>query len=127
MDNYISHFKNLPFETRVKKAKEFLLKYKNKVPVIINYNFKDINNLTNSIDDKKNKDRYKFLLAEEMSLGEFVTLFRKKYNLDSSESIVCFVKETIPKLEKTMKELYTHYKDDDYFLYIDMKRENTFG
>ena len=41
MDNYISHFKNLPFESRIKKAKEFLLKYKNKVPVIVNFNFKE--------------------------------------------------------------------------------------
>jgi hypothetical protein len=62
-----------------------------------------------------------------MTLGEFVLLFRKKYNLDASESIVSFVKDTIPKMDKTMKDLYTHYKDDDYFLYIDMKRENTFG
>jgi hypothetical protein len=124
MDNYISHFKNLPFESRIKKAKEFLLKYKNKVPVIINYNFKEFKEKENN-DDKK--DRYKFLLAEEMTLGEFVLLFRKKYNLDASESIVSFVKDTIPKMDKTMKDLYTHYKDDDYFLYIDMKRENTFG
>ena len=65
-------------------------------------------------DDKK--DRYKFLLAEEMTLGEFVSLFRKKYNLDASESIVSFIKDTIPKMDKTMKDLYTHYKDDDYFL-----------
>ena len=38
-----------------------------------------------------------------------------------------FYKNNIPKLDNTLKDLYTHYKDDDYFLYIDMRQENTFG
>ena len=123
MDNYITKFKNYPFEGRIKKAKEFLLKYKNKVPIIINYNFKeDINQSKEKIEQ-----RHKFLLSDEMTLGEFVKLFRTKYTIDPDEGIVCFIKETIPKLDSTMKELYSHYKDDDYFLYIDIKIENTFG
>jgi hypothetical protein len=123
MDNYITKFKNYPFETRIKKAKEFLLKFKNKVPVIINYNYE--------VDEKLSKEtleqRHKFLLSDEMTLSEFLKLFKSKYKIDQSEGIFCFIKDTIPRLNSTMKELYAQYKDDDYFLYIDIKKESTFG
>lgn len=102
------------FEERKKRSEEILSKYTNRKPVIIYC--------------KDNQTNYKFLLLDTHTVSILLFNLRKRLTLNNEDSIFLFInKSIIPCPTEQILYLYNKYKNDDGYLYMDVKRENTFG
>ena len=104
---------------RKAESTKILEKYPNRIPVIVTKDPKS------KLEDM---DKNKFLTPNELTLGQFLFLIRKRIKLDASVSLFIFVNETIlAPTSHTMQTLYDSYKDEDGFLYLMYCSENVFG
>ena len=104
----------ISFEERKKNSNELLEKYQNRKPIIVY--------------DDQTKITYKFLLLDDHLIGILIQNLKKRMNINNVESIFLFInKSTIPCPTQNIRSLYTQYKNEDGYLYMDVKRENTFG
>lgn len=106
------------FEKRLETSKNLLLKYPERVPVILS---------AGKRSDKLPIKRFKYLIPRELNLAKFVSEVRRHSELSAEESLFIFVDDFMPAMCNTMGELYSQYKDPDGFLYISCHKENTFG
>ena len=106
-------------EERKTESSKIITKYAGRIPIIV----------TKSSNCKLDEmDRNKFLAPEDLTLGQFMYVIRKRINLTESESIFMFVNETVlAPTSHTMNALYEKYKDEDGFLYFVYCNENVFG
>jgi GABA(A) receptor-associated protein len=111
--------KEFPFEKRLSESSRILNKYDNKVPIIITkYKTCKLPNI----------DKNKYLTPNELTLGQFLNIIRKRIELPPSQSIFIYVNDNImAPTSATMSSLYNTYKDKDGFLYLSYCGENTFG
>lgn len=102
------------------------IKFPNKIPVIVTKN-KKTTDLPN-IDGKKFR---KFLVPDDLTVGQFVYTVRKRVKLPSEKAMFIFVNYngsySIPPTAMLMSELYKKYKSDCGFLLMEYSGENTFG
>lgn len=101
-------------------VKKIIEKYPDRVPVYV----------TRGKGDKhlKNIDQNKFIVPEDITVAQFMTIIRKKIDLSPEMALFLFVnKGTLPAQSATMANLYHTYKNDDGLLEIDYCGENTFG
>ena len=106
-------------EKRKGESKRIREKYENKVPLIV---LKDKNSNLPEID------KYKFLAPDDITLGQFMYVVRKRINIDSNESLFFFINENIlVNTAQTMMDIYNCNKDEDGFLYLTYCSENVFG
>ena len=76
----------------------------------------------------KNIDQNKFIVPEDITLGQFMAIIRKKIELGPELALFLFVnKGVLPPQSVTMASLYNQYKNDDGLLEIEYCGENTFG
>jgi len=114
-----SSFKTQHSEVKRKaEADRIRLKYPNRIPVICEKNEKS---------DLANIDKKKYLVPDDLTVGQFVYVIRKRIKLTPEKAIFLFVKETLPPTSHTMKQLYEANLDEDGFLYVVYSGENTFG
>lgn len=107
------------FEDRKKESAKILTKYPNRIPIII---YKDPK--SSLVDIDKNK----FLAPEDLTLGQFMCVIRKRIDIDESNSLYIFVNETVlATTSSTIRILYDNNKDEDGFLYLMYCSENVFG
>ena len=100
------------------------IKYPDKVPVIIN-------------KDKKCKTiadigTVKYLIQDNITLGQFIYIIRKRVKLDSEEAIYLYAKldnkQQMLMAGTDMLSIYDLYKNkDDGILYVTYTGENVFG
>lgn len=102
------------FNTRCDESQKMIDKYPQAVPTIIE---------SISLDLEKNK----YLVPDDLSVGQFVYFMRKQVNLTSEKGIFMYVNEKLPTTTQTMGQLYAQEKDVDGFLYLSVEQENTFG
>lgn len=106
------------FEERRNEAQKVLNKYSERIPVICekmeSSNIKEI-------------DKKKFLVPEELTLGQFVYVLRKRIGLDENQALFLFINNTLVPIGEKFEKIYFTHKDDDLFLYITYSGENTFG
>ena len=117
----ISEFKKkFTLEERKQECEKILGKFTDKIPVIVE-------RLPNS--DLPLMDRKKFLVPNDIVLGQFIQIIRKRINLTSQSSIFVFVGEQhrLVSVSSPISTIYTENKDDDGFLYVFYTSENTFG
>lgn len=107
-----------PLEYRKQESDYIVKKYKDKIPVICEKN-------PNS--DFAEMTKRKFLSPDDITLGEFLFIIRRRLNLDHSKALFLFVDNILPPNSMMMKTLYSEKKDEDNFLYITYSGENTFG
>ena len=115
----MSNFKKSKTENeRLTESSKIIEKYPNRIPIIIE-------------KDKKSKikdiDKNKFLVPNDMTLGQFMYVIRKRINLKASEAIFLFINNALPPTASIMGTIYENNKDKDGFLYIEYEGENTFG
>ena len=115
----MSDFKKSKTENeRLTESSKIIEKYPNRIPIIIE-------------KDKKSKikdiDKNKFLVPNDMTLGQFIYVVRKRIKLDPTEALFFFVNNILCNNTQTLGEIYKTYKDKDGFLYIKYTSENTFG
>jgi GABA(A) receptor-associated protein len=110
--------KDFSLKKRKEEATRIILKYPDRVPVIIE---KDESSEIISIDRKK------FLVPEDLTVGQFLFVIRKRIKLSPEKAIFLFVNNTLPSTSSLMSYLYKQNKDDDGFLYMLYAGEATFG
>jgi len=115
----MSNFKKSKSENeRITESSKIIEKYPDRIPIIVE-------------KDKKSKikdiDKNKFLVPNDMTLGQFMYVIRKRIKLDSTEALFFFVNNILCNNTQTLDEIYKTYKDKDGFLYILYTSENTFG
>jgi GABA(A) receptor-associated protein len=108
-------------EDRQKESDRIRIKYPDKVPIIVTKSSSAVKSLVNI-------DRNKFLAPEDLTIGQFLTVIRKRIKVNDSESIFLFIDDnTMPPTSVSLNQIYHDYKDDDGFLYITYCSENVFG
>ncbi|XP_042201243.1 microtubule-associated proteins 1A/1B light chain 3C-like [Callorhinchus milii] len=73
-------------------------------------------------------DKAKFLVPQEMTMCQFVTIIRDRLALSSSQTFYLLVKNrSLVNMCATMCELDQDYKDSDGFLYMTYASQEMFG
>lgn len=102
------------------EAERILSKYPNRIPVIVerNRDSKDTPDI-----DKKN-----FLVPDDLTIGQFMFIIRKRIKINEEQAIYMFTREGhfVPT-NQFMKEVYKQYQSPEKFLYFIYSVESTFG
>lgn len=114
--NYLK-FSKLPLADRLMESRHVLDKYPNRIPVIVS---------TGDGIEKK-IDKYKYLVPNTLTLGEFQFILSKKFYITHGDALFYLVNNNIFPLSTSMQNLYLKEKDSDNFLKIHVVKENTFG
>lgn len=106
------------FEHRKNETTKIREKYPSRFPVVVE-----------RLKDSKlpEIDKHKFLVSNELTVGQFIYVIRKRINLKPEEAIFIFVNNTLPPTSELMCNLYRNYKDEDGFLYASFTGEQVFG
>ena len=108
------------FECRCMESQRLLLKYPNRIPIICGpLNNNDINNPV--------IDKTKYLAPNDLTIGQFYNIIRKRMKLAPEKAIFLFINNNIYNSSHILSQIYDLEKDDDGFLYIVYAFENTFG
>jgi len=107
------------FEKRKNEANRILIKYPDRLPIIVE---KNKNN--NSLLDI---DKHKFLVPGDLTLGQFSYVIRKRLKLKPSQAIFLFINNKILPTSSLICQIYKDEKDKDGFLYVEYSGENCFG
>ena len=110
--------KKFDLETRIKESTRIKEKYPNKLPVIVEQH---------KSSTIKKIEKSKFLVPEELTVAQLLVIIRKRLELDSTQAIYIFSKNTLPPTTQTISSLYSENKDEDGFLYLKYCNENVFG
>jgi len=108
------------FEDRIRETSNILLKYPDRLPIICEkYKYASI--------DCPDIDKKKYLVPNDLTVGQFVYVIRKRLKLSPEKSIFLFINGFIPPTSSLLYNIYNNSKEDDGFLYITYTFENTFG
>jgi len=111
-------YNTVDFKKRVEETKKIREKYPDRVPVIVS---RAQNCTLNDID------KHKFLVPNDLTIGQFVNVIRKRIKVSESMGIFIFVKNILPPNSSLMSQIYNEFKEDDGFLYIIYNGESVFG
>ncbi|KAH7817109.1 putative light chain 3 [Monocercomonoides exilis] len=111
-----------PLEVRRNEAEKMLQKYPDRIPVICEKAERS---------DIPEIDKKKFLVQNDMTIGQFVYVVRKRIKLSPEKAIFVFIDNSIPPTAAVLSTVYANYKakhpSDDGFLYVTYSGESTFG
>ena len=132
----MSKIKKISLEERKKQSDKILNLYQDKCPIYLSFD----SNIKLNINNKDNKlNINKYIVTTDLTLGQFLTIVRKKINFSSIESLdalTLFIEEykndklkssILAPTSSTIGELYHKNKDEDGFLYLKVVKENAFG
>ncbi len=109
-----------PFKKRKTESSNMRIKYPDRVPVICEV----IPNYTSQIQ----LDRRKYLVPGNLTVGQFLSVIRKKINMEAGQAIYIFNDYGgIPMCSQLMSVLYQQQKNLDGFIYFGLAVESTFG
>jgi len=118
------------FETRKAEATKMRKKYPTRLPVIVE-RYAGAND-----SEIPNIDKNKFLIPEEMTIGQFMFIVRKRLTLNEAQTFFLFVESTsedgkksqiLAKSSDAVSTLYEQHQDPDQFLYFVYTSQNAFG
>ena len=111
--------KEFSFESRQEEAHRVRRKYPRRIPVICE--------LTRSGSSLGSLDKNKYLVPEDLTVGQFAYIIRKRLTLKPETAIFILVNNSFPSTSTEMCVLYDQYQDSCGFLYLKISGENTFG
>ena len=112
--------KKYSLEKRLQESRRIRNKYPNRIPIIIERDSRS--------KDVPQIDKKKYLVPDDLILGQFMFIIRKRVKLSSYKSIYLFINNSVLlSFNQLMINLYNSYKSEDGFLYIKYAGENTFG
>jgi GABA(A) receptor-associated protein len=76
---------------------------------------------------KKKIDKVKYLVPNELTMGSFGQVVRKRLEVDPAVSIFLFVNRMLYPTGALMATVYEEQRDPDGFLYVTYLGEDTFG
>lgn len=112
-NQFKSHY---TFEERKKQSSNILNKYKDSVPVYI-----DFTNISKPIEKSK------FVIPNGFTMGQLLAAIRMKVNLNPACALFMFINNRLIPVTTIVSTVYESNKDDDGFLYVCCSEENTFG
>lgn len=106
--------------TRKEEVANIRAKFPTKIPVIVERYAKES---TLPVLDKT-----KFLVPQELTMSQFVTIIRNRMQLHSTMSFYLLVNnKSLVSLSRTLAEVYRECHDDDGFLYVTYASQEVFG
>jgi len=108
------------FEERFNETQRIIEKYPDRIPVICE-------RAKNVSKELPNIDKNKYLVPNDLCIGQFVYVIRKRLKLPPEKALFIFINGMIPSSSFLLYNIYDCYKDDDGYLYINYTFENTFG
>jgi len=124
-NEFITFFqKKYNFDERLNLADNILLKYPDRVPIIIS-----------SESDCINIDKNKYVVPKFLIFHEFMNILRKRMKIDSYKGLFFFFcsksnykgNSILVPMNDNIIDIYNKYKARDKFLYILCSLENVFG
>ena len=107
------------FEKRLSESARIRSKYPERVPVIIE---KDFN--SDIIDLDKNK----YLVPDELTIGQLIYVIRKRIKLPPEKAIFIFIdRATLAPTSALLSNVYEEHKNEDGFLYVTYSGQDSFG
>lgn len=108
-------------EERKKRSDSLLLRYPDKIPIIL-YKSSTDKNLPNI-------DKNKLLISQDITIANIIQILRNNLKLNEFSSIYIVVPNYNVVLSGTQSitSIYNNYKNEDGFLYLEYCSENVFG
>uniref|UniRef100_A0A8D2P0F8 Microtubule associated protein 1 light chain 3 gamma n=1 Tax=Zosterops lateralis melanops TaxID=1220523 RepID=A0A8D2P0F8_ZOSLA len=73
-------------------------------------------------------DKTKFLVPEELTMAQFITIIRSRMALTATQAFYLLVNnKSLASMSLTMAEVYRDYKDEDGFVYMTYASQEMFG
>ena len=108
------------FEERFNETQRIMEKYPDRIPVICE-------RAKNAAKECPDIDKHKYLVPNDLTIGQFVYVIRKRLKLPPEKAIFIFINGMIPPSSFLIFNIYDCYKDSDGYLYVNYTFENTFG
>ena len=110
-------------EERKRESERIRAKYPNRIPVIVERDTRS---------DVSDIDRCKFLVPNDLTVGQLTFVIRKRIKLGATDALFCFVVgsdsvTTLPPTGGMLSDVYKNHQNEDGFLYVRYASENTFG
>jgi GABA(A) receptor-associated protein len=106
------------FEKNISESNRLINKYPDRIPVIVG---KTKGCVLNNID------KTRFLVPRELTIGQFITIIRKRIKLEPDKAIFIFINNILPPIGFRIGSVYEEMKHGDGFLYIYYNGESIFG
>jgi len=108
------------FAQRKEEVADIRAKFPTKVPVIVERYHKE--------QALPILDKTKFLVPQELTMSQFVTIIRNRMSLNANQAFYLIVNnKSIASMTTTMATIYNEDKDEDGFLYITYASQEMFG
>ncbi|XP_046445890.1 putative protein TPRXL [Daphnia pulex] len=116
-----THFKcRKALGTRQGEVQAIRTKYPSKIPVIVERFDQELS--------LPHLQKSKFLVPQELSMSQLITVVRNRLRLSSTQAIFLIVNNrSMASLSKTVHEVYREYHDPDGFLYLSYASQEAFG
>ncbi|EEB15221.1 microtubule-associated proteins 1A/1B light chain, putative [Pediculus humanus corporis] len=106
--------------SRKEEADAIRKKFPTKVPIIVDRFHKESN--------LPQLEKSKFLVPQEITMSQFVTIIRNRMKLGSNQAFYLLVNNrSMLSLSKTLSEVYKDHKEKDGFLYMTYASQEVFG
>ena len=107
---------SLSLEERKTECKKMKDKYPDRIPCIVEtrVNFPPL-------------DKNKYLVPPDISVGQFMSLIRKRVKLDPCTAMFMFCDNLMPACAAHISQIHDLHASEDGFLYIEVSGEDTFG
>jgi GABA(A) receptor-associated protein len=118
--DYTREFQSRPLADRIKERNILANKYPTRSCVIVDR--------ASGASNVPMIDKHKFLVPNDLTFGQFITVVRKRLKLDAATALFFFVQNSvIPSTNATMGLLMHNHKSADGYLYITYNGESVFG
>ena len=107
------------FEKRCEESARIRKKYPTRIPVIVEKDLRE--------KSLPQISRKKYLVPQDVSVGEFMFVIGKRIKLAPEKSIYLFIDGSLQNTSANLCQVYEEHKDKDGFLYILYYGESTFG
>lgn len=112
--------KDYPFEKRQSEARRILNKFSDRVPVIVQISKKSLNDLPTL-------DKHKYLVPQDLTVGQFLYVIRRRIKITPEKAIYMFFNNTLEPTSGCMADVYKRHRDDDNFLYTTVSLTSGLG
>jgi len=117
---YISFKQKKPLAIRKEEVAQIRVKFPTKIPVIVERYHKE--------SSLPPLDKTKFLVPQEITMSQFITIIRNRLQLNSQQALYLLVSNrNLASLSRPLTQVYRDYRDEDGFLYVTYASQEVFG